>query len=209
MIKLPAEHNARERVLSDIEIATLLTSALADSNSYIWLFIKLGLATSLRHSEMLTARWEHFDPVRRRLRVKVKGGRWRLQPLTRSIAEILEHERVMAGAGAAWVFPSDRSRNGHLAGMKAAFTRTVMRAGLNPKDVIPHTLRHTAITRMATLGVDIKTLQQFSGHQTVAMVMRYTHAREQALEVALDRFDTDIETVVVELPITPKSHQAK
>jgi integrase len=33
-------------------------------------------------------------------------------------------------------------------------------------------MRHTAITRMALSGVDIKTLQAFSGHASLQMVMR-------------------------------------
>ena len=40
-----------------------------------------GLATGLRHSEMLGAQFKHFDPARRRLRVQVKGGHWRDQPV--------------------------------------------------------------------------------------------------------------------------------
>jgi integrase len=210
MIKLAAERNARERVLSDAEIAALLQAALDDSNNYIWLFVKVALATSLRHSEILSARWKHFHPEARRLRVKVKGGHYRSQPLTASITKILERERAMAGEDAVWIFPSGRAQGGHMTSLRWAFARCVARPGLDPKDIVPHVLRHTAIIRMAALGVDIKTLQQFSGHQTLAMVMRYTHAREQALEAALSRFDADNElaTPTIDFPTPPKLHQA-
>lgn len=47
-------------------------------------------------------------------------------------------------------------------------------------------MRHTAITRLAETGADIKTLQEFSGHESIAMVLRYAHAQDQAVDSALD-----------------------
>ena len=50
MIKLESEDNARDYVISHDEEVKLLEAVLNDSNAYIWLFIKVGLATSLRHA---------------------------------------------------------------------------------------------------------------------------------------------------------------
>ena len=109
MIRLGPVENRRDFVLDDVGKARLLEAALADSNPYIWLFIILGLHTSLRHAEILSTRFEHLDAKRRRLRVKVKGGRWREQPLTRTISEILQHEQEMAIDPDGWVFPNPKS----------------------------------------------------------------------------------------------------
>ncbi len=190
MIKLEAERNRRTYVISDEEEEErLLNAALEDSNTYIWLFIKLGLATGLRHAEMLSARFESLDPVRRRLRVKIKGGRWRNQPLTRGITEILTKEREMAEDPDGWIFPSKSSASGHVVSMGESFTRCVERAGMDPNVVSPHTMRHTAITRFAETGADIKTIQEFSGHESLAMVLRYAHAQDRAIDSALDRLE--------------------
>ena len=54
------------------------------------------MAVGLRHTEILTARFQIFDLVRRRPRVKVKAGKWRNQPLTRGAAEIRRREPEMA-----------------------------------------------------------------------------------------------------------------
>lgn len=190
-IKLEAENNRRDYVLVAEEKNALLSAALEDSNSRIWLFIMLGMHTSLRHSEILSARFEHFDPVRRRLRIQVKGGRWREQPLTRTITEILERERAMAEDLEGWIFPSTHSHGGSACSMKAAFRRAVIRAGLNPKKVTPHTMRHTAITEMAESGAEARTIQAFSGHKSKEMVWRYTHARDQRINEAMDRFEAE------------------
>jgi integrase len=189
MIQLQKERNARDYVISDDEEQRLLTAAAADSHPYVWLFIKLGLATSLRHSEMLRARFENFDSERRRLRVQVKGGRWRRQPLTRGITEVLLKERETARDPNGWIFPSIRAKSGHFESMDEAFARCVQAAGMDTSVVVPHTMRHTAITRLAATGADIKTIQEFSGHESMAMVLRYAHAQDHVIDAVLDRLD--------------------
>ena len=98
MPKLGRLENRREYVLTAEGELALLDAALNDSNSYVWLFIKMGLSTSMRHSEILSARFDMLDADRRRLRVRVKGGSWRDQPLTREMTQILAREREMATA---------------------------------------------------------------------------------------------------------------
>ncbi len=203
MIKLEAERNRRTYVISDEEEERLLKAALEDSNTYIWLFIKLGLSTGLRHAEMLSARFEGIDHVRRRLRVKIKGGRWRNQPLTRGITEILMREREMAEDPEGWVFSSKSSASGHAVSMGESFARCVERAGMDSRVVSPHTMRHTAITRLAEIGADIKTIQEFSGHESLAMVLRYAHAQDRAIDSALDRLEG---RTVIEHP-SARKHQ--
>lgn len=189
MIQLTTERNRRTYVIDEEEEERLYEAALKDSNSYIWLFIKIGMATGLRHTEMLAARFDGLDTSRRRLRVRAKGGRRRQQPLTRGIAELLQRERGMASDRDGWIFPSKTSKSGHIRTMSAAFARVVVKAGLNPSVAVPHAMRHTAITRLAETGADIRTLQEFSGHETVQMVLRYTHAQDRAVNRALDAME--------------------
>ncbi|MDP7561043.1 MAG: tyrosine-type recombinase/integrase, partial [Planctomycetota bacterium] len=141
MVKLERESGRREHVLSTEEKESLLVATLNDSNTRIWLFIMVGLNTSLRHREILSSRFENFDASRRRLRVKVKGGEWREQPLTRTITKILQHEREMADDPDGWIFPNSASRSGHVESMKAPFRRVVISSGQDPKKVTPHTMR--------------------------------------------------------------------
>ena len=185
MIKLESPNNRRDRVLSPEEEKSLLVEALKDSNAYIWLFIKMGLSTSMRHKEILSARFDRLDTHRRRLKVMVKGGKWRKQPLSLGLTDILQHERDMAEDPDGWIFPNPRSKSGHYDSMKKSFRRCVLRAGMNPAEVTPHTMRHTAITNLADTGVHARTLQEFSSHQTLRMTMRYTHARQEMVDEAI------------------------
>ena len=84
---------------------------------------------------------------------------------------------------------SERSDGGHIDSMKTAFRRCVKRAGLDPDEITPHTLRHTAITNLAETGADIRTIQEFSGHESLEMVMRYTHARDQRVNQAIEAME--------------------
>ncbi len=205
MVRLRKERNARTYVISDEEEANLLKAALANSRSYVWLFIKLGLATSLRHSEMLAASFQNFDPERRRLGVTVKGGRWRSQPLTRGITEILEREKEMAEDRDGWIFPSKTSASGHMESMTLPFARCVAAAGMDANVVTPHVMRHTAITRLAETGADIKTIQEVSGHESLEMVLRYAHAQDRAVDRALDRLEG---RTIVEHPRARKTEKS-
>src|SRR5262249_41976879 len=96
-----------------------------------------------------------------------------------------------------WIFPSSRSSSGHIESMEDPFARCVTTAGMDPTVVVPHVMRHTAITRLAAAGADIKTIQAFSGHFSVAMVLRYAHAQAQVIDNALDRLEGG---TLVELP---------
>ena len=95
----------------------------------------------------------------------------------------------MAVDPSGWIFPSSRSKSGHIESMEDSFARCVRTAGMDPAVVVPHVMRHTAITRLAATGADIKTIQAFSGHLSVAMVLRYAHAQAHVIDNALDRLD--------------------
>ena len=190
MIKLKDPDNRRNRVLTHEEESLLLEAALPDSNTYAWLFVKIGLSTGLRHSEILAGRFDGLDARRRRLRVRVKGDRVREQPLSSELVAILQRESEMAeDSDDGWIFPSPRSASGHIEDMKTTFKRCLIRAGLSPKEIVLHTMRHIAITNLAETGADIPTIQEFSGHLSLKMVMRYTHARDRRVNHAVDEME--------------------
>ena len=68
--------------------------------------------------------------------------------------------------------------------MRTPFHRIVKAAGLDPTQVVKHTLRHTAITHLVQSGVDLPTVKRISGHKTLAMVERYSHQNGEHIQSA-------------------------
>jgi integrase/recombinase XerD len=63
----------------------------------------------------------------------------------------------------------------------------VISAGLDPKSISTHKLRHTAATLMYKYGrVDIRSLQEILGHESVATTEIYTHIDEHQLQSAVN-----------------------
>ena len=69
--------------------------------------------------------------------------------------------------------------------MDKPFKRAVEGAGLDPEVITPHVMRHTAITNLVKAGIDLPTIQQISGHKTLAMVLRYAHVHGTHIDAAM------------------------
>ena len=71
--------------------------------------------------------------------------------------------------------------------------RVVEAAGLDPDEVVRHTLRHTAITHLVQSGVDLPTVMRISGHKTLIMVARYAHQNGAHIQAAMDKLEKRLE----------------
>lgn len=69
--------------------------------------------------------------------------------------------------------------------VKMIVNKYLDRAGLSYKECSAHKLRHTAATLMYQNGVDIRTLQEFLGHEQVNTTMIYTHIENVAIKDAV------------------------
>jgi integrase len=181
------ESTGRIVALSDGQVGILLNAAIGGADPDLWLFVAFGLNTAMRHSEILAARWDQLDLMKRRLFIPEAKAGQREQPITRELAALLTCEREMRGDREGWIFPSPHadSGTGHRARMDRPFRDAVIRAGLDPEMVTPHTMRHTAITRLVKAGVDLPTVQRISGHKTMAMVLRYSHVHDPHIDEAI------------------------
>lgn len=68
-----------------------------------------------------------------------------------------------------------------------AVKKHIAAAGINPKGLSTHKLRHTAATLMYKYGhVDIRSLQQFLGPESISTTEIYTHVDEGQLQAAVN-----------------------
>lgn len=129
----------------------------------------------MRRMEILSIRIENIDLQRRVIYVPQAKGGAREQPITEYLALILKGYVKAGDEEQKWLFPSTRSASGYTMNIEKSFRRVVAAAGLDLRQVVRHTLRHTAITHLVQAGVDLPTVQRISGHKTLQMVVRYSH----------------------------------
>ncbi|MFZ5482996.1 MAG: tyrosine-type recombinase/integrase [Pseudomonadota bacterium] len=184
------EGQGRITYLTADQVARLVECAKADASPIIYPFIVIGVETSMRKMEILSIRREHVDLQRRTIFIpKAKAGA-REQPLTKHLANFLAGYIAALQPGSPWLFQSPGAASGHAMDIRKPFRRVVEAAGLDPDQVVRHTLRHTAITHLVQAGVDLPTVKRISGHKTLAMVERYAHQNGAHIEGAMDKLES-------------------
>lgn len=202
---IPRVKEARKpiRILTPEQDQALLRAAMEDQDAYSWLFVLFALHATMRHGEIVRRRYDEIDWENCRLWIdKAKAGE-RAQPITPTLRDALARQREMESEPNGWIFPARKktAKLPHRQSMAKQFRRIVERAGLDPKQVTPHILRHTGISRLVMAGTDIPTIQKISGHKTVQMVLHYTHVFGPHVDNAISVLDRPLPDT-----ITPDLH---
>ncbi len=90
---------------------------------------------------------------------------------------------LSSGRDSPWLFPS-RGASGHLtrARFQQLLKELAAAAGVPPRRVSPHVLRHSFASHMLAHGADLRALQQMLGHADIATTQIYTHVLEDRLK---------------------------
>lgn len=95
-----------------------------------------------------------------------------------------EYENQRSGKPTSrFLFPS-RGKLGHLT-RNAFFLKVkdiAAQAGVSPKKVSPHVLRHAFATHLLQNGADLRVIQTLLGHADVSTTEIYTHVLEERLK---------------------------
>lgn len=188
-IKKFKEDSGRIIYLTTEQIAKVLDEAKADQCPYIYPFIVIGLGTSMRRMEILSIQIKNIDLNRRIIFIPQAKAGAREQPIPQYLADFLRGYIGATKPDQIWLFPSKLSESGHVMNIEKQFRRVISNAGLDPKEVVRHTLRHTAITHLVQAGVDLPTVQRISGHKTLQMVVRYSHQNGEHIRSAMDALE--------------------
>lgn len=184
-VRMPRVSNARTVVMSPIQVEALIEAAKSDQDPYTYLFVVIGTSTGMRHREILRLRYDEVNYDTKRFFIPDAKAGSRQQPFGSKIIPALKHHQSMLGNPNGWLFPN-RSAKGHRDLMATQFARTVARAGMDPKIVTPHIMRHTIITQLVQNGTALPAVMKISGHKSIKMLERYTHIGDQFVTDALD-----------------------
>ena len=175
-----------------------LAEATADTPA-INAMIRLGAEAGLRRGEIAAFQLGDVDFERRTLTVRrtawfdghmvlhvdsPKSGRERVVDMTRSLTEAL---RAVEPTRGSYMFP--RRAGGPMTPKQqgALLHRACERAGL--RRIGWHALRHTFCSQLAMSGADAKTIQEYAGHATLAVTLRYMHLSPGHKREAIERLD--------------------
>lgn len=188
-VKKYEETGGRITYLTKEQIKRLLEVAIHDENPVVYSFIVIGLGTAMRKSEILSIKLEHIDLGGKTIHIPEAKAGAREQPITSSLASFLKELIENASCDQTWLFPAVKSETGHTVNIEKPWRRIVKAAGLDPVQVVRHTLRHTAITHLVQAGVDLPTVKRISGHKTLSMVERYSHQNGEHIQAAMDKLE--------------------
>lgn len=199
-IESPRQPAKLPKTLSDTQVEQLLDTAemktrrgkLKSLRAHA--LLETLYATGLRISELVSLPRRAVGSDTTMILVKGKGGRERMVPLGDKARKALsvyldalhtkENEKgVKSPAGTFYLFPS-RGSKGHLTRRRAGqlIKKLALEAGLDPKTVSPHKLRHAFATHLLSNGADLRSVQQMLGHADISTTQIYTHVLDERLK---------------------------
>lgn len=180
-VKMLRENAAPKEILyPDQEVLVRKFLSRADN-----LAMTIALHTGLRISEQLGVKRKEVDLRQAGVEVTdAKGGGRQQVRLNRQALEA--YEEILASHTSEWTFPgASASASMSRRTLSKHFEKACGAAGLTGFSW--HCLRHTYISRLVMLGVDIVTVQHLARHKSIQMTLRYAKLAPDHKKYALDR----------------------
>jgi integrase/recombinase XerD len=180
------------KILSEDEVRRLIEAAAAlDPAERVRLtaFLEVLYAAGLRVSELAGLRLSALARDGRFLIVRGKGNKERLVPLSAPAHEALAAWQTVRprfipeGRQSPFMFPS-RGAAGHITPSRIAqlLKAIAPHAGIDPRRLSPHVLRHAFASHLVDRGADLRSVQQMLGHADIATTQIYTHVASDRLQ---------------------------
>jgi integrase/recombinase XerD len=201
----PKRGRGLPKVLSISDVDRMLTKArdlaqAADASSLerlrrlrLYCLLEVLYATGLRVSELVSLPLSASRRDARMIVVRGKGDKERLVPLNdasrQAMADYLAAMAALTAskkknlASSKWLFPSF-GESGHLTRQHFArdLKELAVEAGLAPRLVSPHVLRHAFASHLLHNGADLRIVQTLLGHTDISTTQIYTHVVEERLK---------------------------
>lgn len=141
----------------------------------------------MRNEEAVAVRWEHIDFDRDIIfnpRVKAEDTEgW--VPLSERLKKALKAHHH--GQTQGWVFPSKRSKTGHLCPNISRPFAKMRRDSCMSAKLVPYSARHTFATAMLEMTGDVVFVGKLIGHKNPLTTARYLHPSMRKAKGLIDR----------------------
>jgi integrase/recombinase XerD len=185
-LELPKRIRKLPRTLAPAEAERLIDAAAGTTPRALRdrALVELLYGAGLRVSEAVGLDRRAVDLDERIVRALGKGGKERLVPLGRPAVDALRRYVAM---GRPHLDRRHRpelflnARGGPLtrAGAFLILRRLADKAGLEPRRVHPHLLRHSFATHLLEGGADLRSVQEMLGHADLSTTELYTHVSDR------------------------------
>jgi integrase/recombinase XerD len=144
-------------------------------------------ATGLRVSELIALPATAARAEGGTITVRGKGGKERLVPLGQAAQKAMRDYRKLLVEGkigeTRWLFPSFGD-SGHITRQHVAreLKELAAAAGMEPRKMSPHVLRHAFASHLLANGADLRVVQALLGHADVSTTQIYTHLLDERLK---------------------------
>jgi integrase/recombinase XerD len=191
-LEAPRVGRALPKILSEEEVRALLEAAKSlDGIDGVRLacILEILYSSGLRVSELAGLKLASLSRDGRFLIVRGKGDKERLIPLAAPALAALEAWRAARlrefplAAKSRFLFPT-RAASGHLTPARIAQLLKALapKAGIDPRRLSPHVLRHAFASHLVDRGADLRAVQQMLGHADIATTQIYTHVGGERLK---------------------------
>jgi len=187
-----------------VELQQLFRFLEADQRKFALrnhVMFKLLATTGMRRQELVDLTWEQIDLEWNTIRIYGKGNKERVLPLHPIVLPLIQEFREKLEPSQ--LHPKEPVFTNYLGesidprGLHRIFKEILQHAGLPPHRFILHHLRHTFATLLlrtqaGSTKMDIRTLQELLGHESLATTSIYTHVDLEQKKQAIDslRFNT-------------------
>ena len=179
-LRVPVQSILMPHRISPYDLELLMTEAERCRNGITRPIIELALETAMRRGELCSLRWSQIDFERSLINLPdTKSGYPRIIPLSPVAMSLLN--AVSERRTGDLVFGLTTNA------LRMSFCRVRKRANL--RCVRFHDLRHEAISRLFEKGLTPPEVAMISGHRTMSMLMRYSHA---SIDVIGAKLQSDI-----------------
>ena len=199
LITSPKQEEKLPDFLSDDEIVQLLeanrkrTDELSSRDQAI---LELMFASGLRASEVVNLTLQSLYLRERIIRVFGKGKKERIVPFTNSCRECLEEylnvtrrkllDKNVNRSKENHVFLNSRGEKLTNRGLEYIMEEIEKKTGCYMK-LHPHKLRHSFATSLLSKGADLRTIQEFMGHESIGTTQVYTHVTYSEMKSVYDK----------------------
>jgi len=196
-IPAPKKINKLPSHLSIDEVFRLLDLPESDSFSGTRdrAILEIFYGTGIRISELVGLSPNDLKLEQRSVKVLGKGKKERVLPLGKKTVEVIksylefrtEHiKNKKLAPYKSGLFLNQRGQTISVRGVRKIMSQYIQTNNF-PKNISPHSLRHTFATHMLEAGADLRAIQEMLGHASLSTTQKYTHLTVDRLAETYDK----------------------